>query len=293
MKKEKSIRKQFNIALTALYLLSLLITLPLVYYMTAKEVYNNANKELSLLVDMVQSIRTYIRKDIRPELFQRGVLHAPAVSSTVATRHVAGHFRKLQPKYYIKTASDNPLNQDNLPLALEQEILTYFRKNPDEKGLTREGVIKGQRYLVSSRPSISKANCNLCHASPEKAPKQIVKTYGKESGYGYKIGDIVGISVVGVPLNNINIVSVKRGLILAGLMTFMFTLAMIIINGLVKKKILHPLEELSNTAQAISRGELDKSVRIQSNDEMGRLAHSIELMRRSLQTVMKRLRAKN
>ncbi|HFC92361.1 MAG TPA: DUF3365 domain-containing protein [Leucothrix mucor] len=290
MEKQQSLRKQFNSVLISLYLLSLLITLPLVYYTTSKEVYNNANNELSIVVDMVQSVRTYIRKDVRPELLKQKVLHAPAVSSTVATRHVAGHFRKLQPKYYIKTASDNPLNLDNRPLPLEQEILEYFRKNRDQKVITREGEIQGLRYLVSSRPSISKPNCNLCHATPETAPEAIVKVYGKDSGYGYKIGDVVGVSVVGVPLNDITVVAVKRGLMLIGLLTFLFTLVMVIINLLVKKKILNPLEELNNASQAMSRGALDRPIEQHNNDEIGELAHSIELMRRSLKEVMGRLR---
>lgn len=289
MAQQQSIRRQFNIVLISLYLLSLLIMLPLIYYTTSKEVYTAANKELSLLVDMVQSVRTYIRKDVRPELFKRNVLHAPAVSSTVATRHVAAHFRKLQPQYYIKTASDNPLNLDNRPQPLEQEILEYFRKNSEQKVITREGDIKGQRYLVSSRPSISKDNCKLCHDSPETAPEAIVKVYGKDSGYGYKVGEVVGVSIVGVPLSNVTVVAVKRGLLLIGLLTFLFTLVVVIINGLVKKKILNPLEELSVASQAISRGALDRSIKQHSNDEIGKLAHSIELMRRSLKEVMERL----
>jgi HAMP domain-containing protein len=289
VEKQKSIRRQFNIVLISLYLLSLLIALPLIYYTTSQEVYNNANKELTLLVDMVQSMRTYIRKDVRPELLKQKVLHAPAISSTVATRYVSGHFRKLQPKYYIKTASDNPLNLDNRPLPLEQEILEYFRKNRDQKVLTREGKIQGQRYLVSSRPSVSRPKCNLCHATPEKTPKEIVKVYGKDSGYGYKIGEVVGVSVVGVPLSDITVVAVKRGLMLVGLLTFLFTLVVVVINLLVKNKILNPLEELSSASQAISRGALDRSVKEYNNDEIGTLAHSIELMRRSLKEVMDRL----
>ena len=113
--------------------------------------------------------------------------------------------------------------------------------------------------------------------------------YGKDSGYGYKVGEVVGISIVGVPLNNVTVVAVKRGLLLVGLLTFLFTLVIVIINSLVKKKILNPLEELSVASQAISRGALDRSVEQRSDDEIGKLAHSIELMRRSLKEVMERL----
>ncbi|RTZ66581.1 MAG: hypothetical protein DSZ29_02670 [Aquificaceae bacterium] len=289
MKKNTSIRRQFNIVLISLYLLSLLITLPLVYYTASKEVYDSANKELSLLVDMVQSIRTYIRKDVRPTLLEKNIILPPAVSSTVATRHVAGHFKKLQPSYYIKTASDNPLNSDNLPLPLEQKILDIFRADRSKKVVDIEGLIKGQRYLVSSRPSVSKKSCNLCHNSPDTAPKAIVDGYGKSSGYGYEIGKVVGVSVVGVPLENVSTVAVKRGLLLVGLLTLLFTITLIIVNLLVKKKILNPLESVSESAQAISRGSIDQAIKINSDDEIGQLARSVELLRRSLKKVMERL----
>lgn len=285
----QSLKKQFNKVLLSLYIISLLLTMPLVYYFSVQEVYDNANKELSLLVDMVRSMRKTISKDIRPELLRQDVLTpATAISSTVFTRHAASHFKKLQPSYYIKVASDNPLNIDNKPLPLEQEILSHFRQYRDEKKLVRKGIIDGKTYLLSSAPSISKPNCMICHDSPDKTPEQIVKTYGKKSGYGYKIGEVVGASFVGVPLDNIHATAVKRGLTLAGILTLLFTLALIMINWLVNKKILTPLTEITETTHAISQGALDRPVKIDSDNEIGELANSIELLRRSLKAMLKR-----
>ena len=289
MAKKKSLKRQFNIALILLYISSLLISIPLIYYFSSKTIYSNANKELSLLVDMIYSMRKTISKDVRPELLRQDILSpAAALSSTVFTRHTATHFNKLQPKYYIKVASDNPLNPDNKTLPLEQEILDHFRTHKKEKKLVREGFINGKKFLLSSTPSISKANCNTCHSSPENAPEQIVKMYGSNSGYGYQIGDIVGASFVGVPLEDINLIAIKRGLTLIGLLTLLFTASLIIINQLVKKKILNPLNEIAKATQALSRGALDNSVEMKTNDEISELAHSIELLRKSLNAMIKR-----
>ncbi|MCK5902713.1 MAG: DUF3365 domain-containing protein [Cocleimonas sp.] len=289
MKKQKNIRQQFNIVLISLYLLSLVTLLPLVYYLSSQEVYSNANKELSLLVDMVSSMRKTVSKNIRPELLRQEIFHpAPALSSTVFTRHTAEYFKKLQPSYYIKVASDNPLNLKNSPLPLEQAILDHFRNNRDQKKLIREGIINGKNFLMSAAPSVSKANCNICHSTPEAAPPQIVQKYGRKHGYGYKIGTVVGASFVGVPIDDIANLAFKRGLTITAVLTLLFTSVLIIINLLVKRKILNPLEEISRSTKALSQGDMSHPIEVKSNDELGELGHSIELLRRSLEKMMKR-----
>ena len=289
MEEKSSLKKQFNLVLISLYIISLLVTLPFIYYLSSQDVYESANKELILLVDMVSSMRKTISKDIRPNLLRQDVLHpAAALSSTVFTRHTAQHFKKRQPDYYIKIASDNPLNADNKPLKLEQEILDYFRKHRDEKKLVKKGKINGKNYLLSSSPSISQPNCNICHSSPEKAPDYIVATYGEKSGYHYKLGEVVGASFVGVPLDDINAIATKRGLALAAVLTLLFTFALIVINYLVKNKILNPLTEINESTHAISKGAMDREINIQGDDEIAELGRSIERMRKSLKMMMER-----
>ncbi len=52
---------------------------------------------------------------------------------------------------------------------------------------------------------------------------------------------------------------------------------------------IRPILELKSIADDISRGQLDRSVSIQSNDEVGELARSLERMRASLKAAMSRL----
>jgi len=61
-------------------------------------------------------------------------------------------------------------------------------------------------------------------------------------------------------------------------------LAMVIANATLK-----PITELAAVADDISRGRLDTPVTIQSNDEVGELARSLERMRASLKAAMARL----
>jgi len=54
-------------------------------------------------------------------------------------------------------------------------------------------------------------------------------------------------------------------------------------------KTVRPILELKSIADDISRGHLDRSVSMQSNDEVGELARSLERMRASLRAAMIRL----
>lgn len=286
---KSSVRTHFNLVLISLYVISLLITVPAVYLITKQEVYDNASEKLTLLVDMVSSLRKYVSDDVRPELLEKKVMFPPAISSTVATGHVAAYFKKLKPEYYIRVVSDNPLNAANRPEAVEQEFLTYFRDNRNEKELVRVGEVRNQQYLFSSHPSVSKADCMICHSTPEATPELIRKEYGTQSGYGYKLDTVVGASVVGVPLTNIQSLVIKRSLIATLALTALFALTFIIINLTVKQRILNPLESITAAADTISKGDLNTPLNIDRDDEIGKLARSIELMRRSLAKIMERM----
>lgn len=289
MEKSYSIRTRFNLVLLIVYLASLLITLSIVYVYTKQEMYAQANQKLTLMVNMVSSVRKYITEDVRPALLEQKVMHAPAISSTVATSHVAGHFKKLQPDYYIKTASDNPLNKANLPEPVEQTFLDDFRQDREKKMIIREGSLHGQDYLLSSNPAISKTDCMICHSTPEAAPEAIRTKYTPDSGFGYKLDDVVGVSVVGVPLENIKAAVLTRSLAIAAILTAIFTIMMVLVNMTVRKQILQPLDDITEAAQAISKGNLDTPLTVIRNDEIGKLTHAIELMRRSFVKVLERM----
>jgi two-component system, cell cycle sensor histidine kinase and response regulator CckA len=63
----------------------------------------------------------------------------------------------------------------------------------------------------------------------------------------------------------------------------------IALSTIIASKAIRPLIELKSIADEISRGHLDTPVALQSNDEVGELARSLERMRASLKAAMVRL----
>ena len=287
---QNSIRKQFRKLLIIFYALSLLASIAFIAVWTRYEVYQSANRELSLLVDMVKAARTYIAEDVRPYMLPREIFHPPAISSTVATKRIAGHFLKSRPDYYIRVVSDNPLNETNKPTEFEAELIARFREDRSLNKLLEEGLINNKDYLVSSRPSVSKASCLACHGTPEEAPKEITQEYGTESGYGYIPDRVVGASVVGVPVGNVNQVVLTRSIIALLVISLLFLIIFLMINRLVQQLLVGPIVKISRIAREVSEGSLGYSISSSRRDEIGELANSFELMRRSLVTASKRLK---
>ena len=287
---EKIIGNQFRRVLLLVYVFSLIISIVAISVWTRQEVYTSADRELNLLVDMVKAARTYVAEDVRPYMLPKGIFHPPAVSSTVATKHIAGHFAKSQPEYYIRIVSDNPLNIKNNPTVFEEKILKKFRENRNLENLIVEGLINDKQYLVSSRPSISRDSCLICHGKPEEAPKEIIDAYSTKSGFGYISGEVVGASIVGVPINNVNRIVLVRSLIALGIFSVLFWAIFFIVERLVYLLLLKPIVKISRLARSVSEGNLSQSISSQRKDEIGELVTSFELMRRSLLTASKRLK---
>ena len=291
---KESLAKRFNLSLIAMYLCTILVTAPSIYFVTKNQVYERAEADLKLLVDVVKSIQDYVATDLRPHFLKEKIFYSPAFSGIVATSRVAKFLKQKQPGYYIHNASDNPLNIENRAEGLELSLLQQFRNNRTLESLNMVGSIQDQTYLVSSAPKVSKKGCLRCHGDPERAPQDVTETYGTQTGYGYRENEVVGVSVVGVPLEDIQTLTLNRSLLVIGGITLIYALLFLVVNLLVKRLILVPIENITELAKAVSKGEIDREVVVhRRNDEIADLANAFELMRRSLVTAMRHIRRKS
>ena len=285
-----TISGRFNAMLFMFYILSILVTLPITYFATEREIERHAQRELNLLVDMVRSVREVVREDTRPHFLPRGEIFPVVISSTVMAKTVAGKFARLQPDYYIKIASDNPLNLENLPVPMEENLLDRFRYTGEEGPIVVKGVVNGKTYLVSAAPAKSKDSCLTCHGNPNLAPPEIVERYGRVNGYYWTSGKVVGATVVGVPMANLNKHVIYDSAVVIGVLTVLFAAILLTVNLIVRRTILKPLREMTNMAHKMSRGDLHHRLNVNRDDEIGDLARSFELMRRSLELAMRNLK---
>jgi HAMP domain-containing protein len=291
--KRKSLSKRFNISLALVYLFTIVGTTPAIYFYTEQQVYERAENELELLVDVVKSIQSFVANDLRPHFMKEEIFYSPSFSGIVATSRISNYLNQVQPQYYITNGSDNPLNPENTAKGLELELLKMFRRDRTIETYNTIGVINGKNYLVSSAPKVSKKGCLRCHGTPENAPYDVKVNYGTDSGFGYKTGDVVGVSVVGVPLEDVQSLSIRRGLAFIGAVTVLFTVIFFVLNQIVRSQMVKPIMEITTVAKAVSRGDVSREMPVRTrNDEIADLAISFELLRRSLVSAIKRMRRK-
>jgi methyl-accepting chemotaxis protein len=289
----KSLAKRFNLSLIVMYVITVLITTPVIYFTTKQQVYERAEEDLRLMVDVVKSIQKFVATDLRPHFMKQQIYYSPSFSGIVATSRIAEFLKEKQPKYYISNVSDNPLNPKNEARGIEVELLNQFRNDRDMGVVNTTGDIDGQTYLVTSASMVSKKGCLRCHGKPELAPPDIKAKYSGDKGFYYRTDEVVGVSVVGVPLGDVQSLTINRSLIVIGGITVLFAILFLLVNILVRRLILQPITEITTVAIAVSRGDISREVEVEDRkDEIADLANAFELMRRSLITAMKRLKRK-
>jgi methyl-accepting chemotaxis protein len=284
-----SISTAFNRGLILVYLISVILAIPTIYLVTKNELYSQANKELKLMVDVVRSARGIVRERTRPHFLPKGEFFPPVVSSTVMAKELAKQFKVLQPNYLIRIVSDNPLNKENYPGDFELDILRQLRYKQASEGIQMTGLLQGRKYLISAAAAKVKDGCLICHGSPKTAPKEIVEQYGTTSGYGWHIGEIIGASLVGVPVADLNSALIERFSIVVGGITLLFAIVIMVLNKVVKNKIIQPIQQVTETATDVSHGRSNRPFYSERNDEIGALIRSFELMRRSVNIASKKI----
>src|ERR1700676_4556283 len=119
----------------------------------------------------------------------------PAFSAT----EVLNEVRRKYPAYSYKEALLNPTNPRDRAVEWEADIVNSFRSDnvrPEISG-TRMPPTGPSLYLA--RPfQIKDPACLVCHTTAEIAPASMVRIYGPNNGFGWKLNEVIGAQVVSV-----------------------------------------------------------------------------------------------
>jgi len=194
---------------------------------------------------------------------QTFILHNPEL----VTRQLADLANERGEDFIFRITSLKLLNPHNAPTDWETSALQAFENGQHVATTTEyEDTVEMYRYMV---PLVTNETCLQCHAQQ-----------------GYQVGDIRGGISVSIPMTEARaaIIDTRWRLFFIGLAVTggVFLLLFVLIDRLV----LHPLQELHETARHISLGQRDKRVSIRSNDELGSLAQSFNEMTNQLQQAL-------
>ena len=148
-------------------------------------------------------------------------------------------------------------------------------------------------FYVANPIKIEKESCLRCHGIPETAPQSQLISYGDQTGFGWKLNEIVGAQIISVPASEVFGAARRLQVGVLGILALGFLISMVILNLFLKTAIIKPLQEMSNWAQKVSTGEVATEYHHRSRDEIGILASSLDRLKVSLDMAMNMLNPPN
>ena len=287
-----SLRVKFNLTMLAAFLVGLAVAATIFHRLALDQAKHEVLREAAVMMAAAKATRTYTANEITPLLAEQSKLRF--LPHTVPSWAAQTNLRNLQkqfPDYTYKEASMNPTNPADRATDWEADIIGEFTRNPDlEEFVSTRDSATGSTLSLSKPIRLENRACLTCHSSPSEAPTTMIDLYGTANGFGWKLGDVVAIQVVTLPLQ----VAITRawhtfGLYM-GVLGGIFVLMLALLNLMLSAMIVRPVRKMSRIADAISTGDMNApEIEPKGRDEIASLGASFNRMRRSLENAMKLL----
>ena len=287
-----SLRTKFNLVLGMCMLAGLLA----IGIVSHKLLQNNAREEVeqsaNIMMESALAVRKYTVEEIKPllKVQQRRLFLPQTVPAYAANRYIK-KFQEEHPEYSYREAALNPTNPANRAADWEADIISWFKKNEDEKTITGERITTTGRSLYFGRPlKITNPDCLSCHGSPTDAPQTFLNIYGSANGFGWKLGEINGVQLVTVPMEVPLARADKVFTVFIASVAGIFLLIFTAMNLLLHRIVIKPITIISARADEVSMGALDsKELEVRGKDEIATLSRSFNRMQRSLSNAVELL----
>jgi len=286
------IRTKFNLTLIVVFLAAYVISL----WFVQRLLQDNARLEVlhnaGVMLEAALAIRKYTVTEVRPLLkaVQSKEFLPQTVPAYAATQNIDS-MRGQYPDYSYKEATLNPTNPRDRATDWEADLVRHFRDHPDAKEFQGIRETPTGPSLYFSRPiRIKNPACLSCHSEPGNAPASLIRKYGSNNGFGWKLNEVVGAQIVSVPMS----LPLERARItfywFAGTLGGIFLTLLVAANIILQVIVIRPVKIIAENANEISLGAMDTAeLAVTAKDEIGTLGRSFNRMHRSLSNAMKML----
>jgi len=279
------LRLKFNLVLLFVFILGLGVSGYVSYDLLHNTAREDVLRNAGVMMEAALSMRQYTVSQVRDKLVQKEDEFLPQSVPAFAATEIMNQLRKKYPDYAYKEAALNPTNPRDRAVEWEADIVNEFRNNPARGEISGTRVTPTGMSLFLARPfQIKDPACLGCHTTAEIAPASMVKLYGTNNGFGWKLNEVIGAQVVSVPMS-LPIQNANRAFytFMASL-TGVFVVLFIILNFMLSVMIVRPITVMSDAADRMSTGDLEIPEFDESGkDEVSLLARSFNRMRRSLE----------
>ena len=279
------LRLKFNLVMLVVFAAGLVGTGYLSYELLHRNARDEVLRNAGVMMEAALSMRGYTVGKVRPLLPYDPDKFLPESVPAFAATEIMGLLRKKYPDYSYKEAALNPTNPRNRAVDWESDILNSFRAGTVNAEISGVRDTPTGRSLYLARPlQIRDEACLSCHTNAEMAPPAMVKLYGPNNGFGWKLNEVIATQIVSVPMD-LPIRNANRAFVtFMSSLTVVFAVLFVLLNVMLTLLIVQPITQLSATAEQISKGRLDApDFSDKGRDEVSQLGQAFNRMRRSLE----------
>jgi len=280
-----SLRVKFNLVMAATFLVGLILAGVLLDVLSVRAARRGVLSEAAIMMGAADATIHYTDRQVAPLLSRSMKLQfIPQAIPFYAAQQSFDALARNFPDYSFRQPVKNPTNPNDKPAPWEDDIIRQLAAAPKDGSLVTERQTQGGTILSLSRPvRVQSPDCLACHSTPQAAPPTMVDVYGSDHGYGWKLGELVGAEVVSVP-ERVELLRARHSLyVVMGGLAAVFLVMTGLINLLLQRFIIKPIGRISQTADAVSLGNMDApEVELTGRDEIATLSVSFNRMRRSL-----------
>ncbi|WP_028841666.1 c-type heme family protein [Thermodesulfobacterium hveragerdense] len=297
MKKIKFIFKDLSLSTKFTLYLLFVITFfcflfsTIIYYFLKNQALEEARREAEILITQIDALGDYVKEELRPSLFRffkesniKEDFILEAMSTTHIKTKVMQRFKTKFVDYDYRRISIRPINPQHLPNDFEKKFLNNFMQNPNFKRWENIVDFNKDKYLVVIKPIRVEKECLVCHGKAKDAPKSLLKIYPRKEDFHWKVGDLMGLEAIYVPLENwlLEIKHIAITTFISGMLIVILLLVTIegvfwaIVGKSIKKLTVHFRNIISGKAPLSQRLEVER------RDEIGELLQSFNQLAKHL-----------
>ena len=286
---------RFNLLFIAIFAVGIAVSAWLADLFLQREAEDRVRAQAELMVETASATRLYAEEQIKPlmsKLQKRDATFLPQSVPTYSAIQVFKYLHKLNPQYTYKDAMVNPTNQADRATDWESDIINAFRNDPNRSFVShqRESAV-GSTYYVAQPIKIDDSHqaCLECHSTPARAPAAMVRDYGPNNGFEWKLNEVLGAQIVTVP-ESVPIRMAHNALkTLVAYLAAGAVVMLLLLDWLLVITVIRPVAKLSYMADQISQGKLGQDLPVKGRDEISVLAASFNRMQRSVAQAIKML----
>ncbi len=284
---------RFNLLFIAVFAPGMVISGWLASQFLQREADDRVHEQAQLMTETASAARLYAEEQVKPliaKLQRHESAFLPQMVPTYSAIQVFQYLHKANPQYTYKDAMLNPTNPADRATDWETDLVEKFRSEPTLPSLSQERDSAFGKSVFFARPiRITDAACLECHSVPSRAPAAMIRQYGPNNGFGWKLGEIIGAQIVSVPesvpLRMAHDVLKK----LVAYLAAAAVLLLLILDTLLIVTVIRPVTRLARMADELSQGRVAEDIPARGRDEVSVLASSFNRMQRSLARAMKML----